>query len=173
MPNRFFTIDTPSFFFEVLACHLQVIDRFDQFFSFFALSILTLSSALSINLGNINYFFEEKPLGKISGMPRIKPGVAGWEARMLSTVLCGPSLDTPSFTAHDDHYLMNPVSASGMQASSSSLGTLSHWKGYSGAMLDLSHLNVWETSDYSKRILWNVRNLKYRFREYCETFSIN
>ena len=53
----------------------------------FALSTLTLSSALSINLGNINYFFEDKPFGKIS---RIEPGAAGWEARMQSFVLCGP-----------------------------------------------------------------------------------
>ena len=43
----------------------------------FALSTLTLSSALSINLGKINYFFEDKPFGKISGTPRIEPGAAG------------------------------------------------------------------------------------------------
>ena len=74
-------------------------------------------------------------------------------------------IETISFTSLDvqgqSFYLMNPVSASGMQASSSSLGTLSHWKGYSGAMLDLSHLNVWETLDNSRTL--ECKKFKYQF----------
>ena len=47
---------------------------------------LSLISALSTNPGNIKF------LWKHLGTPRIDPVAAGWEARSLSTVLCGPGI---------------------------------------------------------------------------------
>ena len=65
----------PAFIvFCCMACHLPVLDGFDQLLSFFGIAH-TLSCALqSINLSNVMKFWE---------LPRIKPGVAGGVARTL------------------------------------------------------------------------------------------
>ena len=72
-------------FFVVLACHMPVLDGFDQ-----QLSFLHCPHSKQCTAVDKSKQHQEIPK-KILGALRIEPGAAGREARMLSTVLCAPT----------------------------------------------------------------------------------
>ena len=69
----------------------------------FSRTSLPLASAMSINLATLKIVSQKNFKEKTSGMPGIKPGASGCEARMLSIVLYGPP--------YVSEYFVGPVSS--------------------------------------------------------------
>ena len=76
-----------NYWFIIFALLLSsVLDGFDQLIKLFLHCPKTKQCTLSINLGNIKNFYRKNFLE----MPRIEPGLAGWEAQMLPLCYADP-----------------------------------------------------------------------------------